>query len=403
MNGWRSVRRSTMLVLAAVTSVLVTVISPAAAGVPGSAAVRCSTRPVQPSIPGADSQLDGVAVLTGCDAWAVGFSSARAGGPPWPLVLHWNGQAWQPATLPGLHKIAVMAELSAVTFVSASRAWAVGWYRDPGGTSHCLIIRWNGRSWRQVPSPFPQAKMGGNALQSVVAASPDSAWAAGWYTDQARVAAALLMHWNGRRWAEVSVPDGGGGVSTSLATVAVAPHGAIWVVENTDGNINGGEMDEVLRYADGSWGDDIILPALDNLWSVASASPSRAWAVGSQASGYSSVVVPLILEWNGSAWQQQAVPGLPKGAQVNLDDLTVKSGTSAWAVGSYQLGRVARTLVLHWNGTSWRQVTSANPGGQRSGDGSGMIAVAGQSCATIWAVGTYTTPKIASHGATFRC
>ena len=38
-----------------------------------------------------------------------------------------------------------------------------------------------------------------------------------------------------------------------------------------------------------------------------------------------------------------------------LNGVTVTSASNALAVGFYDDGTTWRTLVLHWNGTAWRQ------------------------------------------------
>jgi hypothetical protein len=63
------------------------------------------------------------------------------------------------------------------------------------------------------------------------------------------------------------------------------------------------------------------------------------------------------------------------------------SGTNAWAVGYYFNGTVKRTLVLHWNGTSWTHQTSPNAGG--SSLDNVLQGVAATSSTDAWAVGDY--------------
>ena len=57
----------------------------------------------------------------------------------------------------------------------------------------------------------------------------------------------------------------------------------------------------------------------------------------------------VILRWNGMAWTQ--VPSPSPGATFNyLSSVAATSTTNAWAVGGSDNG----TLILHWNGTTWR-------------------------------------------------
>src|SRR5207248_5367867 len=63
---------------------------------------------------------------------------------------------------------------------------------------------------------------------------------------------------------------------------------------------------------------------------------------------------------------------------------TALSSNDVWVVGNYQNGSVAQTLTMHWNGTTWSVVTSANAGtsfNQLTG------AASVPSTGEVWAVG----------------
>src|SRR5262249_58077463 len=97
--------------------------------------------------------------------------------------------------------------LEAVAAVSPSSAWAVGGYSN-GSEQKTLIEHFNGRSWKQVPSPSPGGTHD-SYLFGVTALSSSNAWAVGGYvlgtTEQT-----LIEHWNGRAWKRVASPNPGG-------------------------------------------------------------------------------------------------------------------------------------------------------------------------------------------------
>jgi hypothetical protein len=68
-------------------------------------------------------------------------------------------------------------------------------------------------------------------------------------------------------------------------------------------------------------------------------------------------------------------------------------------VGYFYNGTTDQTLIEHWNGTSWKQVTSPNPGG--SSDDNILNGVAATSSTNAWAVGDYyngtTDQTLATH------
>jgi hypothetical protein len=66
---------------------------------------------------------------------------------------------------------AVRGSLAGVAATSASNAWAVGCANCFTSTSKTLIVRWNGKVWRRVPSPSPGAGAGLSAVAAVRSAT----------------------------------------------------------------------------------------------------------------------------------------------------------------------------------------------------------------------------------------
>jgi hypothetical protein len=124
----------------------------------------------------------------------------------------------------------------------------------------------------------------------------------------------------------------------------------------------------------------------NSLNGVAVLSSCSAWAVGGYSIG--STDQSLIVHWNGTRWRQvhSPNPGGPAGPNV-LDGVAALSASSAWAVGEYFNGASNQTLIVHWNGTRWRRVPSPNPGGPAQFNA--LYSVAALSARNIWAVGTY--------------
>jgi hypothetical protein len=121
-----------------------------------------------------------------------------------------------------------------------------------------------------------------------------------------------------------------------------------------------------------------------SLSGVAASSNSSAWAVG--YAGTSSAPRVLMLHWNGAAWSRVTSPGVLTVAG-QLSAVTVVSAKSAWAVGfTGKLGTGKNhSLLLHWNGSAWSQVTSPAPvlGGQ--------LAAITATAKSGWAVGFVNT------------
>jgi len=69
--------------------------------------------------------------------------------------------------------------LDSAATTGAGNTWAVGVYAS-GTARDSLILHWNGKKWAQVVSPNPGPS---NFLYAVAASSASNAWAVGQFTD----------------------------------------------------------------------------------------------------------------------------------------------------------------------------------------------------------------------------
>jgi len=132
--------------------------------------------------------------------------------------------------------------------------------------------------------------------------------------------------------------------------------------------------------------------SLDNVLSgVDTVSADDAWAVGyaNRATSRGLFHRSLIEHWNGSTWR--VVPAPQAGTEDNdLWAVTALSATNVWAVGNENVGRFTfRPLVQHWNGRAWTLVRVPSP--PLTGTGASLFGVAAASPRDIWAVGGYDT------------
>ena len=296
--------------------------------------------------PGTSRYIAGLAAASAGSAWAVGCTgcntSTSTSASISALVLHWNGTAWTTVPSPS----PADSSLYGVAAAPDGTAWAVGHTGNgsavPGvsASSSALILRWNGTTWTQVPSPGPGTT--DNYLFGVAATPAGTAWAVG-YADSGGVISTLIMRWNGSAWTTVPSPSP---ADSYLYSVAAAPDGTAWPVGWTGGNTSARIRTLIMRWNGSTWTTvPDPSPAGSLLYGVAAASDGSAWAVGWTGSGASSRT--LILRWNGTAWTR--VPSPDPGPDAALTGVTVISADDAWAVGS--AGR--KTLILHWNGKSW--------------------------------------------------
>ena len=88
--------------------------------------------------------------------------------------------------------------LLGVVAVSARRAWAVGATGSGDGPTKTLVLRWNGTTWKKMPSPSPRPNGG---LSGVAATSADNAWAVGYTASRSHGSEqTLILRWNGTAW-----------------------------------------------------------------------------------------------------------------------------------------------------------------------------------------------------------
>ncbi|MGO8958286.1 MAG: hypothetical protein ACLQFR_13080 [Streptosporangiaceae bacterium] len=274
-----------------------------------------------PSPSPAGSYLAGVAATSARNAWAVGSTASGK-----TLILRWNGTAWKRVPSPS-------GTLSGVAAVSATDAWAVGGK---------LILHWNGTAWKSVPSP---SLKGTAYLNAVAVTSGSNAWAVGEVVGSMSSAAGLILHWDGKAWSRVRSPTPSyGKYGNALEGVAATSAGNAWAVGCTDGCPVGGTP-QIERWRGTSW-KQVAAPttpyALYSLAGVAATS-GNAWAVG--GGGPVTSESTATVHWNGRGW---TLSHARSGA--GLGGVTAISAKDAWAVGGTASGR---TLILHWNGTTW--------------------------------------------------
>jgi hypothetical protein len=120
-------------------------------------------------------------------------------------------------------------------------------------------------------------------------------------------------------------------------------------------------------------------------------SSSDAWAVGDRAT---------VLHWNGTSWAPVTIPGLPAG--VFLYAVDALSSADVWAAGEASTPEApGTTLIVHWDGTAWKRVPSPGPSGSNLGAQLSYLSM--DSAADGWAMGTVrdlhhgTTTSLVAH------
>jgi hypothetical protein len=282
--------------------------------------------------------LYGVASLSSSDAWAVGAATGLSNGG---IILRWNGASWQLVPDPAATNDALLG----ISSCSAADIWAVGY--TPGNYAsnyepQSVIEHFDGSSWTVVPSPA--APSVGYVLDAVTCLSSTDAWAVG-YSD----AQTLAEHWDGTSWTVVSSPEPAPG--SKLNAISASSSSDIWAVGTSVGSYHS----TLTEHWDGtSWAVVTSPnPSTDNyLTGVIAISPTNALAVGYRYGTYTPG--PSLMErWNGTSWSVVKAPqpyqsGVkPKYQNGMLEAISrVPGQTTLWTVGSYWNWGVSRDRTL---------------------------------------------------------
>jgi hypothetical protein len=103
----------------------------------------------------------------------------------------------------------------------------------------------------------------------------------------------------------------------------------------------------------------------------------------------------LVEHWNGTSWSIVASANPAGPAFAALSGVSCTSATDCTAVGFAldSSGFADRTLVEHWNGTSWSIVASPNPFGAASADLSAVSCTNAVNCYAVGFSGDETSTK----------
>jgi hypothetical protein len=239
---------------------------------------------------------------------AVGGSIEPPGRTPGgTLAERWDGRKWRIQATPSLPGKAVKL-LNSVACTSRSSCMAVGNEFDPatGESLGTLAERWNGRTWRIVPT-FKPAPTGANAAFNGVACTSASACTA---VGNRTPVKTLAERWNGRTWQVQATPNPSGGQEIFLAAVACP---ARTVCTAFGLNLTGsGPLTLAERWSGGRWRiqPTPLLNAYDiGFPGVACPTVSACYAVASYTNNGPSLT--LVEPWNGTRTSTQAATGRP--------------------------------------------------------------------------------------------
>jgi hypothetical protein len=308
-----------------------------------------------------------VSAYAASDAWAVGYGidPSRPSDNAIDIVEHWNGSAWSVSSMccSGGYPTAWLG----VSADSPTDAWAVGYYANNNdlGTSETMAGHWNGTGWTAVSLPY-RSGWEPATLRSVVAISPNNAWAVGDAANQG-----LIEHWDGQQWNIAQNPQLSIGPSKLYAVSAISSSN-VWAVGSYSTK---SRFATVIEHFDGkSWNIVKEFPYY-GFFAIATSPPDNVYVPGT-CCGYN----VAIERFDGTTWTLQPGPPFDTSAVVNA--ASANQLGDALAVGSDN-SSPAGVLATLWNGKSWKAVDG--PPNKYSEELLGVSSIPGTN--QFWAVG----------------
>jgi len=131
---------------------------------------------------------------------------------------------------------------------------------------------------------------------------------------------------------------------------------------------------------------------------IAIVSSNDVWAVGVQSNGGTKT---LIEHWNGTTWSVVPSPNPgPSQGSTSLGSISAVTANNIWAAGSYHNQDTDldqhRTLIMHWDGASWSIEPTPTPG--KSAD---LADIAVLPTGEGWAVGIFSDYPINTYDGTY--
>ncbi|HEX8599402.1 MAG TPA: S-layer homology domain-containing protein [Chloroflexia bacterium] len=223
---------------------------------------------------------------------------------------------------------------------------------------------------------------------------PLDGWAAGYTTTNASSihtpdgARTLIQRWNGVNWSIVPSPNQGS-TRNNLWSILPLSEDDAWVVGS--GNSSGFDQSLILHWDGLTWSTSphpFTSAHESYLRDLHAFGPDDVWSMGVYYEN-DTLARTLLLHWDGTEWTKEAVPSMSPKHNYS-EGFTAISEDDMWLVGYSGYGYPNyQTTTMHWDGTEWTVVPSPNGGSPNNT----LLGVSGVATDDVWAVGGYTAPN----------
>lgn len=305
-------------------------------------------------------------------------------------AIHFDGTAWTAYATPMIHGDNT-SYLDGVVDFSPTDAWAAGIVGIGTATPGQVLEHWNGAAWNVVTGPtFASGDQ--PEIFGMTAVSANDIWAVGTLLTANQTLEALFEHWDGSAWTAYT-----GFFYGFFRAVSADASNDIWAV-GYNGNVTFSE------HFDGTSWTHVPTPNVgtgaNSLGGVVALAPDNVWAVGFSTAStqpppgqYDVPTKTLIEHYDGTSWSVVSSPNVGPNSQYQSNRLlgvTAVSPTDIWAFGSYFAASGSEnqiTLLMQWNGSIWSLAPSPSPEPGNFLDDilySGVVTAPG----SVWIVGS---------------
>jgi hypothetical protein len=229
--------------------------------------------------------------------------------------------------------------------------------------------------WNAVASP--DATGNRNVIAGMSAVGLNDIWAVGTYVNNGGVYQTLAMHWDGTVWSLIPSPSVGGGNNLLTSVTAIAP-ADVWALGYWRPGDSTTYAQPLTEHWNGNSWSVVGAPEVANssteLFAVNADSSADVWGVGISLNYPVDITGPrgraFAIHWTGSSWSivptaNLVAPIAGPGVDVSeLNGVKVLAPNDAWAVGDGQdytgntPASVDMAFIEHWDGNTWNQVAA---------------------------------------------
>jgi hypothetical protein len=303
-----------------------------------------------PVTPGNTALLLGVSASSATDAWAVGRTQVNKSSFE-GLALHWNGTAWSVSPgFPGALSVIGGASAVGVADIGPADAYAIG---DSAATAVGSLVHWNGTAWSPVTLPLPANANSNTTLNAISANGPDDVWIVGTFLDSANGQNETFSeHFNGTAWSVVPMPPvNSSNINAFFQFNGIKANGPddVWAVGGSGVIDVPSSQKTLIEHFNGTAWSIVPSPSPGSIDILSGVTTSNAannvWAVGADAPAGTSVRQTLTLNWNGTAWKVVDSPNT--GSTDGVGAVATSPGAAiVWAVGESGPPGAFNPLVL---------------------------------------------------------